>query len=329
VQQQDYRQVSPTDIEPSPTYASDHTVLMIGPNHQCGMQVCAQIYRSSDGGATWSFLTEQAVTGVQLLLPTGSFDSGHFYAAGPSGVEATRDNGLTFTAVLPNTSGTAMVPPASSGLDTVYSGYNALWGIPRQGPAALLSAFDGGDNASGTPLLLNTTTGYVVLQPVSPPTSMPGTPTYLERCSPQCGPDTPLPLRETHPRFVASPSVATDHTVYEMGGSQLGVSHDDGLTFTVVSTPSVVDMIAVPGPTGRRLVAAIGDAEVLGYSDDDGTTWHMAAGPDAALTNAQTLTQLRPGRLIASMMRSDDWGWHYFVCSRDGATWTACSPDSG
>jgi hypothetical protein len=331
VQQEDYHQVSTTDIEPSPAYASDHTVLMIGPNHRCGMLACSQIYRSSDGGATWTFLTGQSVTGVQLVLPARSFSAGHFYAAGPTGVEVTRDDGLTFATVLPNTSGTAMVPPESSGLDTVYSGEYGLWGIPHQGPPTLLSAFSGGDQRNGTPLLLHTGTGYVVLQPVTKQTSMPGDPPYLERCTPQCGPDIALPLRSPLPRLFASPDVATDHTVYAMDGVQLGVSHDDGLTFTVVAAPTTTDMVAVPGPTGRRLVAAIGyTGQSLGYSDDDGSTWHTAAIPNPALTNAQTITQLRPGRLIASMTRTDDApGWYFFVCSRDGAAWTACTPDQG
>jgi hypothetical protein len=42
---------------------------------------------------------------------------------------------------------------------------------------------------------------------------------------------------------------------------------------------------------------------------------------------AHTITQLRPGRLIASMERSDDFGWWWFVCSSDGAVWSACTPD--
>jgi hypothetical protein len=330
VPQTDYHQIWTSDVEPSQAYGSDRTALMIGPDHHCSMVACSQIYRSSDGGATWSFLTGQAATGVQLLLPA-SFNAGqNFYAVGLTGVEVTRDNGVTFADVLPVGSGTAMAPPASSELDVVYSGTGGLWGIPRQGTPTLLSTYEGTDQATGTPLLLHTATGYAVLQPVTRYPSSRNDRPYFERCTPQCGPDTALPFHWLNPRFFASPEVATDHTVYAVSGTDLGVSHDDGLTFTAVVVPLAADMIATEGPAGRRLVAAIGDTgQSLGYSDDDGATWHRAAIPNSALTNARNITQLRPGRLIASMMRSDDWGWYYFVCSRDGGAWTACTPDQG
>ncbi|HXA30400.1 MAG TPA: sigma factor [Candidatus Angelobacter sp.] len=329
VQQEDYHQVSTSDIEPSPAYGSDHTVLMIGQNHQCGAAICSQIYRSGDGGATWTFVTGMAVTDTQAVLPQ-SFSAGHFYTAGSAGVELTKNSGATFATVLPNENGTAMVPPPASGLDVVYSTSDGLWGVGRDGSPTLLSLLNAGDDTGGTPVLFATPSGFTVLQPVAPPATSRSTGTYLERCSPQCGPDVPLPLPAAHFNLFASADVATDHTVYANDGMHLGVSHDDGQTFTVIPGPNALDILAIRGPSGRRLVGSLGmNGHSLGYSDDDGATWQPAAIPNSVLINAQTITQLRPGRLIASMMRSDDWGWYYFVCSSDGATWTACSPDSG
>jgi hypothetical protein len=130
-------------------------------------------------------------------------------------------------------------------------------------------------------------------------------------------------------QMVASPDVVTDHTVYANDGAHLAVSHDDGATFTAVKVPEVNDFIAIRGPHGRRLVAAVSPTSVLEYSDDDGQSWHVADLPAAPLNQAHTIAQLRPGRLIASMARTDDYGWYFFVCSTDGSSWSNCAPDAG
>jgi photosystem II stability/assembly factor-like uncharacterized protein len=295
------------------------------------MQVCSDIYRSSDGGATWTFVTSQTVTATQLTLPPATFSAGQFYAAGGGGVQVTRNGGTTFVTVLPSDGGTALVPPASSGLDLVFSSTSGLWGIRHDGSAALLSTYGGADRSNGTPVLLHTATGYVVLQGVIAPGADISTPLQLERCTPQCGAPTTLPLAAMGgPRLFASPNVATDHTVYAAAGERLGVSHDDGLTFTAVPCPVNGDMNAVHGgPNGRRLVASLGAQGRLAFSDDDGATWHTAALPAVPLSHARTITELRPGRLIAEMARDDDSGWAWFVCSTDGSRWTGCAPDHG
>jgi len=322
----DYRQVDTTDVEPSPFYAQDHTVLMIGPGHDCKAPDCSQIYRSADGGATWTAVSSLAILGSQLVLPASAYPEGRYYVVGVSGVEATRDNGGTFTAVVPGVDGYATVPPPSSGLDMVYSNENALWGIRHDGTPTVLSAFQDGQQAGGAPAVVVSPTGYTVLQPVMPVTSYAPS---MERCTPACGAPAPLPTMGP-PQLVPSPDIAADHTMFGFEpGLDLAVSHDDGATFTVVPGASVFDLAVAEGPYGLRLVAAVGTSGSLAYSDDDGRTWQAAALPTTQLTGAHSITRLRAGRLIASMARTGTSGWYDFVCSADGATWSLCAPDNG
>jgi len=329
-QQDDYHQVSPTDIELSPNYSSDHTLLMVGGSMQCTVLApCTQIYRSSDGGANWTLVSSKAATALDLVLPAQSFGAGQFYASGSAGVQMTTNNGLTFATVLPSLDGSAMVPPASSNLDVLFAGQTGLFGVHHDGSSEPLSVYPAGKDLAGTPTLVPTATGYTALVPISPALAAVGTKISIAHCTPTCGVLTPLPMSTTFTLLFTSPNVAADHTVYALGGSQVAVSHDDGYTFTVFAAPQTGKMVAVAGPSGRRLLASDMNTGKLSYSDDDGSTWHLASVPNPALEKAQAITEIRPGRLIASMARRDDYGWFYFVCSTDGAAWTACSPDHG
>jgi len=324
----DYREVLTSDIEPSPDYATDHTVLMVGESHTCLVTLCTQIYRSTDGGTTWTVVNTEAAGGTQLLLPGDAFPAHRFYLVGPPGLEVTRDGGTSFVSAVPNLNGHALAPPPSSEYDALYSNNVALWGISHEGTPTVLSSFGTGEEATGSPLLLQTAGGYAVLQPVGP--AVPSATSMLERCTPRCGAPEPLPINLDGPTLLASPNVAIDHTVYAVGLTHyLLVSHDDGQSFQVVGPTAAVDMAVTIGPHGRRLVASMGTAGTLEYSDDDGYTWHTATVPSTQLFEAHSITQLRPGRLIASMQRNDDFGWYYFVCSSDGGAWGLCSPDAG
>jgi len=324
----DYRELYTTDIEPSPTYATDHTVLMVGTSHTCVVTVCSQIYRSHDGGSTWSVVNTDEGQDTQLVLPDEAFPAHRFYLVGVQGLEVTWNDGGNFVSSVPNLNGHALMPPASSGYDVLYSNNTTLWGIGHDGTPAVLSSFGTGEEATGSPLVLQTAGGYVVLQPVG--SAVPSTTSMLERCTPRCGAPQPLPMNVDSPTMLASPNVATDHTVYAVALTHyLLISHDDGQTFELVGPSAAYDMAVTTGPHGRRLVASMGTAGTLEYSDDDGSTWHTADVPSTQLFEAHSITQLRPGRLIASMQRSDDFGWYYFVCSSDGAVWALCGPDAG
>lgn len=322
----DYHQVQTLDIEPSPNYASDHTVMMIGPTHTCGIQVCSVIYRSTDGGATWTFVSDKEATGQHFGLPP-SFDAGDYYVAGRTGVDKTADGGRSFASVLPGYDGFPLVPRHPGPLALFFSSEGALWGIRPDNSSVLLSTYQPGYLTNSLPYLLATPGGDVVLQPVIPAESTGAPQPSLERCSPTCT-AIPLPMAWAVTRIFASPRVADDHTLYIAGVNTLAVSHDDGQTFTVRSTPGIAEAIAVPGPSGRR-IAAVLNGGALAYSDDDGTSWQQATIPPSALSDPHTITELRPGRLIASMQRADDPGWYWFVCSTDGSAWSLCSPDRG
>jgi RNA polymerase sigma-70 factor (ECF subfamily) len=329
----DYRLVSTRDVQPSPAYASDHTVWMIGPNGNCQLDVCAQMYRSDDGGATWTYIDSRGLHGSQLILPPAAYPSGRFYVYGSGGLQTTGNRGGDFTAVPPIAPlGYAVTPPPSTGLDAVVAVGNMLWGVRHSdGAATLLSLFADGGQAAGFPAVITTRTGYAILEAVNPPVAGTGAPvSMLERCTPACGPPQPMPFEATWPTVLASPDAAVDHAVYVVGwGLDMAVSHDAGLTWTVTGNPHASTMIAVHGPRGRRLIAALGDRGALEYSDDDGRTWRRSEVRVYGLEYARSLAELRPGRLIASMLRTDQLGtWNSFVCSTDGAVWTLCRPDT-
>jgi Sigma-70 region 2 len=326
---QDYHQVQTLAIQPSPDYATDHTVMMIGPNHNCAdVQLCSVIYRSTDGGATWSFTTAEEATGQQLALPAGSFGAGTWWVTGKSGADRTDDGGASFSRVLPAASGFPMLPRHPGPLALIFSSAGELWGIRPDNSSVLLSVYAPGHLAESVPYLLDTPGGDVILQAVVPAVDDGHPQPLLERCTPGCGPAIPLPMTGPVAGIFASPHVATDHTLYINGLNVLAVSHDDGQSFTVQHTPGLAEAIAVPGPSGRR-VAAVMNSGALAYSDDDGASWHQAAIPHSTLFNPHTITEIRPGRLIASMQRADDPGWYWFVCSADGSAWSLCTPDRG
>jgi DNA-directed RNA polymerase specialized sigma24 family protein len=325
----DVHQVFTMDVEPSPNYAQDHTVWMVGQNHSCADDSCSQLWVSKDGGADWTYVPPQgaAVGGHRVLLPANAYP-GYFYSFGAYGLQITRDQGSDFSPVFPTgVIGFATQPPSWTGVDALMSVGNTLWSVPHpDGSPQLLSTFGAGGRAAAAPLVLPSGQGWFALQPVLSP----GNPVTLQRCTPVCRPnDITLPADIYVPKLLASPDVAVDHTVYLVGmGLQTMVSHDDGATFVATGKNGAGDMIVTRGPRGDRLIETTNN--VLSYSDDEGRTWIPATVSPPTLTGfLHSAVQLRPGRLMASAMRTDDQGWYFFICSTDGAAWSLCSPDHG
>jgi hypothetical protein len=326
------KEVIATDIQPSPTYASDRSVLMTGINEACGggLAACQQIYRSTDGGSTWTYVPATGARGGYVVLPGAGYPSGRYYLVDVAGVQRTLDNGRTFATILPLARGYPLAAPKASGLDLIVSSSSTLWAIRPDGVAHVLSAFPGYDVA-GSPLMLSTATGYAILQAVRSTTAMTaGESTKVLRCTPTCGTPVDLHTYASTARLVPSPNIAADHTIVVYGaGGGVAVSHDDGQSFAPARDPGAVELAAVAGPVGLRLVATVGGEGLMQYSDDQGMTWQAVRMRVPHLGQALSLRVLRPGRLIASMMRLDDGGHFVFVCSADAATWSLCAPDAG
>jgi hypothetical protein len=180
-------------------------------------------------------------------------------------------------------------------------------------------------------VLHNANGAYELLQPVSPI----GVGTVADQlliCKPTCETSTPLPTSSSVVRLVLSPFQSQDRTIFAVEpGASVSVTRDNGLSFTRMASLPIQRLVAIPSAEGARLVATVGayGSRRIEVSDDDGRTWRTASMESSlGAGDVQTLTYLRPGRLLATVQRATRTGWRIsFVCSTDGAAWSACTPD--
>jgi RNA polymerase sigma-70 factor, ECF subfamily len=320
----DPNEVGVTDFAASPNYSSDHTIYMVG----MGNNWNEQLFRSADGGATWTFVPTQGLQSSQLLLPAASFNSGRVYGGGGTFVQVSTNWGGNFQNDGPVT-GYLAIAPAWLGVDVVESG-EALTFLSSAQVPRVAAVFPLGDTAVGVPVLLSSPDGFTALQLVQNNVVGDGSDALL-RCGPAgCVTVTQLPI-SGGAQLLASPQFATDHLLVAIGNG-VAVSHDGGTSFTLVSTRPESDATIVAGSHGPRLVAldatsATHNDLAVVFSDDWGLSWSSAISSSSAgqALDAHTLRSVAPGRLIAAAIDASRPGQHAFVCSSDGALWSACT----
>jgi len=323
-------QVWVTDFAPSPDYASDHTVYMLGQGNHCYL-TCSELFRSTDGGVTWTYVPSYDLAGTQLLVPESGYSGGRqFFAAGGDVLQVTRDGGAHFDGDGLDIQN-AVAAPAWLGAELVTADAALSFVDGSQVPHPV-AVFPAGDTATGPPLLMQSSGagGFVALQAVLD--QVLSRYELLSCTGAGCTTLSQIPVQGPTIQLVTSPDFAADRTVVAIGGG-VAVSHDGGASFVPVSREGVAQAIAVPGPHGMRLVAvdishALGGNLALSYSDDLGATWRPAGMPHSALgaLYVEAPRLLAPGRVIASAADPAHPGMHVFVCSADGALWSACSP---
>jgi len=324
-------QVIVTDIEPSPNYSQDHTVLMVGTTSNCTPPPCTQVFSSSDGGATWSYLGGSAVQLATLVLPPSEFAHGVFYMMDALGLQETTDGGHTFLPSSGVVTGFAGAAPAGSGADVLLAN-TALWELGSGVAPRSISPFDSNEQAIGPPLTLaDGSAGFVTLQPVANLIGSTTDPRVL-RCTSLCTSSVALPFQTTSVHLIPSPNLASDHTIYAVAyGEGLSVSHDGGQSFGPLRPIAASQLIVVPFEGADRLVQVVYHNSVgaIQVSDDAGVTWRTATvDSDLLVGTIGRIGSIRPGRLIASMERLNMPGHARFACSADGSVWTSCSPDA-
>ena len=329
----DVERVAATDVEPSPNYDHDHTVLMLGTFYGvCSSPPCTQLFKSTDGGVTWSYVGAPGLAGSSLILPPSSYGSGTFYTWGAGGLQMTTNNGANFVTVVPPTGGWAVAAPAGSGTDVMLSN-QALWQLTSGVAPKEVSPFVGNEESAGAPLTILDQTGrFVTLQPVAEIIGITNQ-TQLLRCAPSCDSEVALPLASTQIELIPSPHFATDHTILAYGAGSnggLAVSHDDGQTFSAAYRigVGVTQLVAAPVGKGTRLIAVTGSGgnSVIQFSDDLGRSWHVSTvDPSLGLGDATRVGVLSSGRLIASMAHRITGQYFGFACSVDGSAWGSCA----
>ncbi|MEA2684029.1 MAG: hypothetical protein QOK05_2357 [Chloroflexota bacterium] len=313
-----------TDVQASPQYGRDHTILAAGTDRACPAPPCQALFASHDAGHTWSTLPAAGFASTQLLLPPASFASGHFFGFGAAGLQETTDGGKTFVTTLPDLVGFAATRPAGTG--SLFSVSNAArWDFNGGNSPGLGSAFLPGWNAAGPAAFPGV--GQEVLQPVLHASPV-GFDVQVMHCAATCSDGPVLPWTE-NTIIVASPDVNTDHGVLAMNGSALALSTDGGLSFAHVSAPAGQHAITaqlVRSGKGIRIVAILVSAAstaTLSYTDDSGASWHMPTGPFLR-AGGYVLTRTDETGLIAAVPGTQQ-SQTAFSCSRDaGISWFPC-----
>jgi RNA polymerase sigma-70 factor, ECF subfamily len=324
----DPNQVWTTDFEPSPDYQSDHTVFMVGAGN-C-LAWCGQLFRSSDGGATWTYMSTRGLSASQLLLPAASYAEGRFFGTGSKLLEVTENGGGSFSTYGPAPQFAVAAPSWLGGVQVVTADVALSFLDATQVPR-VVAPFGAGMSAASVPVLRGSASGWTALLAVT--NEVLGGPDTLLRCSAGgCTALAQLPFGGTVQ--VVAPDAAATSTVAVIGAGGVAVSRDGGASFALASAEPVSQVVAVPGPAGQRLVGvdlarSRSSDFVPVYSDDWGRTWQpasMASGWAGALY-VHTPRMLAAGRLIASAADPTHPGMHVFICSADGSTWAACAAD--
>jgi RNA polymerase sigma-70 factor (ECF subfamily) len=313
-----------TDLEPSPQYSADHTILAAGADRNCPSPPCQSLFVSHDSGHTWTTLPATGFAGTQLLLPPTSFSQGHFFAFGQVGLQETTDGGRTFATSVPDLAGFASTQPA--GMGAMFSVSNAArWDFNGGKAPTLGSAFLPGWNAAGPATFLGP--GQPSLQPVLHANSA-GFDVQVMSCVTTCAAGPVLPWQE-NTTMVLSPEFASDKTLVAMSGSALAVSLDRGSSFSTVSLPAHQRALSAEltgGVAGPRILAVLASETstlTVDYSDDLGATWRASQLP-AGHGVRSTLARATPTTLIVAMPGSQETQTT-FDCSKDaGLSWAAC-----
>ena len=314
------------DFEVSPQYKEDRTVFAVGKKAGC-VSECYTIFKSADGGATWSDMKTVGLLTPRIMLPPAYPADGRIFATGAIGFQVSEDGGRNFTTLFASWGTAAMSPAFSSGdprillPDAPGLQYNDRTKLPeplnlRPGPSSLSQEYTFGFPTAYDPAHPVMYVGAVV------PTAG-GTQGVVYRCEgTMCGQAVVLPNVVTAPRITVLPSAAGDVVLAVRDGNVFR-SVDGAATFEKVSLPQANTTLLseTVGPAGRLLaVAAVDYRSRLLASSDGGATWQQLGDPTADEAAILAVQQLPDGALLTSMTGARAG----FACSHDdGKTWSS------
>jgi RNA polymerase sigma factor (sigma-70 family) len=318
----------------SPSYAQDRTVFASGLVSACAAR-CAVLFRSRDGGSSWSVLPSVGFNGGQILLPPSFPDDPLLLAAdGYGSLQRSDDGGATFRPILAAQTGDVpvVVDPGS------LAGNTGVFFV--ENTASLLEYHA----ASGTVTVVASLppdvggVGQILAPRGSPDVFLFGTHTFgglvLLDCRPRDGSCNSIPVPQGATHLTPSLTFTTDDTLFAAAGSAV-VAFTAGPTMisTQMTLPAVPFDTAVLDATGPPSTATVSVAALMPSANNaqtagiwDGTTgqpmrlrtdhidWHSMGIPSAV--------QLPDGRLLIGVAAPDGSALQGLGCSSDGGrTW--------
>jgi RNA polymerase sigma-70 factor (ECF subfamily) len=308
--------------------ASDDGVLFAAGRYKgdCTTGTCFVLFKSTDGGRSWTKPAATGLAGSQLMVAPGYPTDSRIYVMGPSGLQASNNGGDTFVPVLDSPySGPATMSPGFSGADRrIFIGTTSPWAFretstsgPAEGDAEPLVlglpgtehrfAFPAGYAGQGTFFAGSTAPdNNDVLRPA----------VYL--CENVCHSPVRLPGMSKAP--TVSVTAAGAVFAYGSGGKLYRAAGSSG-PFLLVADVPVGNVTALVEDASGNLFASVRGAAGGGLlrSIDGGQHWDTV-GEETALSEGAFTVSAVGGRLLASPSSGG------ILCSTDaGETWaSAC-----
>lgn len=305
----------------APIYAAGRT--------QCGSTCSRVLFRSTDGGASWSRLDANGFEGGTLIVPPGG-DGRVLFAMSPVGLQVSRDGGQNFelatTAGAPVTIGSAAVSPGFfSGDASVLIGsqtlirYRDSTGTSEPYPAALTGPL----YPAYSPTYPEDGRIFVGGVAVRPETNE--TVSAVHTCTGLRCDEVQLNGAHLSPQLRLANDFYESNTLAAYGKDYLFVSRDDAERFAQITPPLRSEYITdVALPDEATLFAATmptsaGGSGGLWMSRDGGILWHNALSP--MLESGAVVVAASDDRVLVALENKG------IACSTDyGATWSARCP---
>lgn len=306
----------------------------------CDRPACPILFRSGDGGATWTLLPAVGFAGGTILLPPTYPRDSRIFASGPAGLQVSLDEGTTFAGLVGVVGPAAISPAFGSGDPRILIGAAPTWeyrddlGTARPIAAAMVGgvvvnfAFspqypdDRRLFAGGTTLRDGSSQASAV---------------FLCDGTAACQTIGKVSGSKGAPRLRLSPNISRDDTLFALAGENLYVSKRGGRDFSVLPAPLVLQGIALDpqfGFTNTTLYAATHTRDAISggvwRSIDGGEAWVRLAGADQLLTNGASGIFTTPSGSILAFVAPGANGRRGLACSIDGGlSWSARCPVSG
>jgi RNA polymerase sigma-70 factor, ECF subfamily len=289
---------------------------------------CPVLFHSPDGGVTWEHLKGAGFSGGTVLLaPNFSVDRSIF-VSGPNGLQVSRDNGATFSTLVPLTGSTA-VSPAFAFDHRILIGAMPGWEYRNDANTTTplhLQNRPAGQALSFAFSSMYAKDGRVYVGSSAPSGSDPTQQSVaVTVCAfSTCGNPVALPGAQGLPTILPARTFAANGEVLARTAGQLFRSTDGGHSFKAVTLPANGAIAAIAeDPDGGIYVSLLTASPktnvVTGgvyVTRDGGKTW-TPVGEDSSLAKGATsISSLGRDRLLASPVGAG------LLCSTDaGKTW--------